>query len=261
MVIATHPTTSAHVVNVRRLLACIPAEHVVVSVSRELSVRLESTVAAFRAARLVATANDRLDTGKWCAGLSAIGGSIKHYRWVVLANDSIFLLRAVPQLFAALASGRYDLAGAVAVSSGWGTPLDESYHVQSYLRAFPRHALRQWQNRSCLLPASHHSFLNKRAIVVYHEIGSSQMFGRNRLFGLFDGDSRALDGSNGKPWHLNLTFWSEAWPRGFPVAKRPQVSSVCPLHIDALNSIVLSSAANSLATCLEAKFGHCSGPT
>ena len=241
----------------RRLLACIPAELVVVSASRELTGRLQSTVAAFKTARLVAATNDRLDTGKWCAGLGAIGDRLHHYRWVVLANDSIFLLRAVPQLFAALASGRYDMAGAVGVSAGWDTPIDESYHIQSFLRAFPRRALRQWQNRSCSLPATHQSFLSKRAIVVYHEIGSSQIFRRSRLYSLFDGDSRAADGSRGKPWHLNLTFWSEAWPRGFPVAKRPQVTSLCPSHMDELSGMVQSSAPSGLAACLEATFGLC----
>ena len=83
---------------------------------------------------------------------------------------------------------------------------------------------------ACSLPADHASFRSKRAIVEFHEIGSSQLFGRERIFGLYDGDSKAagaVDG-RGKPWHLNYTYWQEEWPRGFPVAKRPQVARVCP---------------------------------
>lgn len=263
MVLATHPTTSAHLLNVRRLLGCIPAKRVVVSTSTSLVARTRKAVAAW--VEVVSSDNDRYDTGKWCTGLRALGHALRHYRWVVLANDSIFLLHAVPQLFVALATGQYAMAGPVVVTSGWDTRVHESHHVQSFLRVFTRRALQQWQNRSCGLAPSHFSFRSKRAIVEYHEIGSSRVYGRKRVFGLYDGDSRAAGtvDDRGKPWHLNLSFWKDAWPRGFPVAKRPQLAAVCPQHAAELNTPLRRddddgvTAGGGLAACLEARFGRC----
>ena len=255
MVIATHPTTQAHVVNVRRLLSCIPAARVILSTSTELVPWMENAFSDIRA-QVVSSNNDRLDTGKWCAGLRVLG-KLARYRWIVLANDSVFLLRTVPQLFGALASGRYDMVGPVSTSSGWDTSIETSYHIQSFMRGFTQAGVRLWRDYSCSLPPTHHSFSSKRAIVVYHEIGSSQLYNRSRLFSLFDGDAKAAGApyGRGKPWHHNFTFWNESWPRGFPVAKGPQVGMVCPDH--AHDQI---GADRGLVECLEAKFGSCQPP-
>ena len=225
-------------------------------------------VASRATVRVVGSENTRLDTGKWCVGLEALSERVRHHaRWIVLANDSIYLLHALPKLFVALATGRYDMVGPVAVSAGWDTPPDESYHVQSFLRAFTRRALRRWQNRSCALPPSHESFRSKRDIVVFHEIGSSQMYGRGRIFGLYNGDSTAPGNGGpviassipGKPWHLNFSFWNDSWPRGFPVAKRPQLAAVCDENVDELMGWKAGRdrGAGGLAECLAARFGRC----
>ena len=206
LILATHPTTSLHLLNVRRLISCVPAGRVVISMSSELSDRINFALPPHIS--VVRSTNDRYDTGKWCAGLDAIGQALRHYRWVVLANDSIFLLLAVPQLFAALSTGRYDVAGAVGSAHGFDGPGDISpsnYHLQSFLRVYTRGALRAWQKRSCGLPPTHESFRGKRAIVLYHEIGSSQAYERERLFGLHDGDAPADEHGVSRPWHLNAT--------------------------------------------------------
>ena len=260
LIVATHPTTSLHLANVRRLISCAPAGRIVISTSSELLKRTTKALEGPRV-RIVSSTNDRYDTGKWCAGLDAIGEhALKHYRWIILANDSIFLLHAMPQLFAALSTGRYDMAGAVATAVGWDVageqPSSSSYHLQSFLRVFTRGALGTWQKRSCGLPPTHESFRTKRSIVLYHEIGSSQAYPRERLYGLYNGDSPADARGASRPWHLNLSYWREAWPRGFPVAKRPQLETVCPEHHDELTGLEQKTGAG-LAACLESTFGRC----
>ena len=271
MVIATHPTTRMHIVNVKRLLSCIPAQRVVISTSNEhltrMKVAMEPLVKLHRV-RVVGSKNEQYDTGKWCVGLHALHKEHHQYRWVMLANDSIFMLRAVPQLVAALVSGRYVMAGAVSSAMGWDlTTSSKTFHVQSYLRGFTRYGLHKWMNRSCALPSDHPSYRNKQALVEFHEVGSTQMFSRSRVFALFDGDAKAPDG-HGKPWHANLTFWQEAWPRGFPVTKKRGVLSTCPANADEVLDPLpdppsmagepeAADRKGGLEACLEGTFGRC----
>ena len=92
------------------------------------------------------------------------------------------------------------------------------------------------------------------------EIGSTQIYQRHRVYALYDGDARAADGRRVN-WLHNLTFWSEAAARGFPVAKRQQVQHMCPAHPEMFETSMMNPAkvgsASSLEACLERKYGKC----
>ena len=270
LILASHPLTAAHWVNMRRLVTCIPAAKIVISVSNEF---FDQTRRAFANSSILArieivpSINDRYDTGKWCVGLQSIGAALKSYRWIVLANDSIYLTASVNAVFQALASGLYDAAGLVSVpaaraitaSGKWSdTLINGSSHLQSYFRAYTVQATSRWQEYSCRLPSSHYSFQSKGAIIIYHEVGSSRLFPHRRIFAMFDESSSYIRG-----WMGNISLWHNSIPLGFPVAKKQHTVDVCwstktQAAWEPFNARL--SAEKALEDCLLSRFGGCTVP-
>ena len=256
LVVATHPTSAVHHVNVRRLLRCFgfPATRAVVSVSDAYEADTRHALAGQRAT-IVSSPNDRYDAGKWCVGLRALADA--DVEWIFLANDSIFLVRPLPDLVDRLRSGRFDIVGVWASSSGWPAPpglaVPDSapryagrFHIQSQLRGFTSAAVRAWTNYTCAAPQS--SFADKRAVVVYHEMGSSHIFERARLSALYTVPGR-------DPWYRGLTNATRiddaVDAHGLPILKAPSVHAICGA----------AASAPELERCLEAHWpGRCPAP-
>lgn len=237
ILIAMHPTSDEHFVNVWRLLSCLPvSDTVVISTSEEHVARVKHAFALWHNVGVISRPNTQYDAGKWCSALESVGKEAHHYRFFVLANDSVYLLHAIPALFTAMQSGKYQLGGLVSTSYGWNMtlgPQKQFYHVASFLRVFTRNSIRAWSNYSCGLPSTHDSFKSKRALVNYHEIGASQLFTRQHHFALDSGDplpesNNDADLQQLRPWQHNISLWQERWPLGFAAAKRQHVDNVCP---------------------------------
>jgi len=235
ILIAMHPTSDEHFVNVWRLLSCLPvSDTVVIATSEEYVARVKRAFSLWKNVRIVARPNTQYDAGKWCSALDAVGKEAHHYHLFVLANDSFYLLHAIPSVFAAMQSHKYELGGLVSSSYGWDMTRgaqQQSFHIASFFRVFTRTSVRVWSNYSCGLPETHDSFKSKRATVNYHEIGASQLFMRQHQFALSSGDpsESATNRTRGLlPWQHNISLWQERWPLGFAAAKRQHVDTVCP---------------------------------
>jgi hypothetical protein len=161
MIISSYPTNSFHALNIIRLIRCVPADATILSVSTNLYEKVQTVINRLedkKNIRIVRDDNRRYDTGKWCLGIMTLRKEFKnlrHLKWILLANDSIFMLRRVPELYDALASNMFDIGG-ITSSNGW--PLkneDRDFHVQSYLRVFTPDAIELWTNYSCGLPIRH----------------------------------------------------------------------------------------------------------
>lgn len=285
LVVATHPNSAVKLLNLRRLLACLPALTKIVSVSRGFEDVVRREVAGLGDASLgthvsvVSAPNDRYDTGKWCVALDALFArpwARRLLKWVILANDSVYLVRAVPELLAALASGKYDVSAVVASETGLVGEANATrgYHVMSFLRAFTREALPAWQRYSCRPSANHSSYASKRAIINYHEVGSSSFYARERLYA----GAAAYKPVLGYPLGLPRD-WAEArgfvrsrgaWdPERYAVGKEGALAWWCPFAYWAGTQLSawfgesprtpLAERSSLLERCLERRFGTCAG--
>ena len=231
LIIASHPSERFRVLALQRMVSCVPASAAIVSVSKGYEKVARDAVVSMHlegvhlvpeqteqsrdhgpgmSVRIVTSSNNRYDTGKWCTALQADEASwsslhknhsrtLPHsrYKYFILANDSVYMLRMVPELLSAIGGNRFDMVGTVRHTVGMGNERGPHFeHLPSFLRFLTRSAVGTWAKYSCQ-PPGHASFASKASIIGYHEIGSSQLFERDRMFAPV-----TMDG-----WHINGSRW------------------------------------------------------
>jgi hypothetical protein len=170
-------------------------------------------------------ANDRYDVGLWCdalkdAGLLESQLERRRFKYVLLANDSVFALSHFRGILDKLKQGTHDLVSLSEFdSTDWG------YWVESVLRGFTIEGLQVFAENSCLASADgmgctpYHSH-RKKCIIHRHEMGFANAFPDfNKVTGLYK-SNRERSPVTFQNWITDEGYWRQlVMDSHFPVAK------------------------------------------
>jgi hypothetical protein len=169
--------------------------------------------------------NDRYDVGLWCDALKDTGLlesqlERRRFKYVVLANDSVFALSHFRGILEKLKQGTHNL---VSLSEYDGT--DYGYWVESIMRGFTMEGLEVFAEHSCQASADgmgctpYHS-RRKKCIIHKYEMGFANSFTDvKKVTGLYKSNPER-DPDRFESWITEEYYWRQlVMDSHFPVAK------------------------------------------
>jgi hypothetical protein len=186
----------------------------------------EKKLSSLNKVSIMASKNDFYDTGLWCDATTATTTnttiSVEDYEYIVLMNDSVYMLREYNGILLELKQQQQ--RPSLQLVSLCESYSRNQYWLESVMRGFSSGGFRTFQKYSCV-PHGHPRHCDyppsmptkrKQCLIRHHEIGLARQYNRSTIKGLYAAEiNQTL-----RHWQTEVEYFKElVQTQQFPVAK------------------------------------------